>query len=118
MARHVRKGDLVMVTTGRDRHSKANVGKVLRVIHGPTRDQDRIVVEGMNVCKKHVGASQQHQQGGVIEKEMPIHISNVMPVQDGRPTRVRFETRADGSKVRLAASDGKILGPELRRARQ
>ena len=114
MARHVRKGDLVMVTTGRDRHSKANVGKVLRVIHGPTRDQDRIVVEGMNVCKKHVRASQQHQQGGVIEKEMPIHISNVMPVVDGRSTRVRFETRQDGVKVRVAARGGEQIGPELK----
>ena len=107
-----------MVMTGRDRHRKNNVGKVLRVIRSDQTGQDQVIVEGMNVRKRHVRPSQQHPQGDIIEKEMPIHISNVMPVQDGRPTRVRFETRADGSKVRLAASDGKILGPELRRARQ
>ncbi len=89
MARHVRKGDLVVVTKGDDRGQQ---GKVLSVIpkHG------RVVVEGVNVCKKHIKPSQENPQGGVIEKEMPIHISNVSPVADGKPTRVRFQTQPDG----------------------
>ena len=102
-----------MVANGGQR----SVGKVLRIIAGKTPDQDRVVVEGVNIRKKHVKPSQQNTQGGIIEKEMPIHISNVMPVVDGKPTRVRFQTREDGSKVRVAAAGGQQIGPELRKAR-
>lgn len=116
MARHIRKGDLVMVITGKSRHGRSNVGKVLRVIPGKTRDQDRVLVEGMNLCRKHVRPSQDNQKGGIIEKEQSIHISNVMPVVDGKPTRVRFEKRADGSKVRLAVRGGEQIGTELKKA--
>ncbi len=116
MARHVRKGDLVMVITGKSRHQRSNVGKVLRVIPGKTRDLDRVVVEGMNLCRKHVRPSQQNQQGGIVEKEQSIHSSNVMPVVDGKPTRVRFENRPDGSKVRIAVRGGGQIGVELRKA--
>jgi len=118
MPAHVKRGDLVMVITGSDRHRKNNVGKVLRVIRSGRPNEDQVIVEGMNVRKRHIRPSQEHPQGDIIQKEMPIHISNVMPVQEGHPTRVRFETRPDGSKVRLAARDGKVLGPELRRAKQ
>jgi len=110
MARHVRKGDQVMVLTGRDR---GRTGKILRVL----TDEDRVLVQGVNVRKKHLRRTQQNQQGGIIEKEMPIHISNVAPVVDGKPTRVRFETRKDGSKVRVAVRNGTQLGPELKKAR-
>ena len=103
MARHVRKGDLVVVTAGKDRGRQ---GKVLRVIP----DDDRVVVEGVNVHKKHVKPNQLNPQGGVVEKEMPIHISNVSPVVDGKATRVRFVTKSDGTKVRVAASNGQELG--------
>ena len=113
MPRHIRKNDLVMVTNGDGRR----VGKVLRVIAGKTTNQDRVIVEGVNIRKKHVKPNQQNTQGGIIEKEMPIHISNVMPVVDGKPTRVRFQTRDDGSKVRLAAAGGQQIGPDLRKAR-
>ena len=87
--------------------------RVLRVIP----DKDQVVVEGVNVRKKHVHPSQKHQQGGIIEKEMPIHLSNVQPAVDGKPTRVRFETRPDGSKVRVAVRTGQPIGPELKKAR-
>ena len=122
MARHVRKGDMVIVIAG-DGSKKAlpdgrkvrdnTPRKVLRVI--PSEDQ--VVVEGVNVRTRHVRRSEANPQGGVITKEMPIHISNVQPVADGKPTRVRFETRDNGSKVRVAARTGEQLGPELKKAR-
>lgn len=111
MARHVRNGDLVYIRTGNDR---GRTGKILKVIP----DKDKVLVEGVNVRKKHVKPTQQNPQGGIIEKEMPIHMSNVSPVADGKPTRVRFETRADGSKVRIAVVNSQQLGPELRKARK
>lgn len=90
--------------------------KVLRVI--PKDEQ--VIVEGVNVHKKHVRPSQNNPQGGVVEKEMPIHISNVMPStggKDPRPTRVRFQVKEDGSKVRVAVRTGEQLGPALRKAK-
>jgi large subunit ribosomal protein L24 len=92
---------MVSVTAGAD---KGRTGKVLRVI-----DDEKVIVQGINVRKKHVRPTQSSPQGGVIEKEMPIHISNVSPVVDGKPTRVRFEIRPDGSKVRVAVRNGQVL---------
>jgi len=111
MARHVRKGDMVFIRTGAD---KGRTGKILRVMP----DKEQVIIEGVNVRKKHVRPSQQNPQGGIIEKEMPVHISNVSPVADGKPTRVRFENRPDGSKVRIAVRTGETLGPELKKARK
>ena len=102
MARHVRKGDSVVVTAGNDR---GKVGEILRVIP----DEDRIIVQGVNIRVRHLKPTQQNPKGGLLRKEMPIHISNVSPVVDGRGTRVRFEKREDGSKVRLAVRGGKEL---------
>lgn len=109
MARHIRKGDLVAVTAG---SARGRQGKVLSV--NPKRSS--VIVEGVNVRKKHVKPSQQNPQGGIIQKEMPIHVSNVSPVSDGKPTRVRFQVRPDGSKVRIAARSGQQIGQELRKA--
>ncbi len=102
MARHVRKGDSVIVTAGNDR---GMVGEVLRVIP----DQDRVVVQGVNIRVRHLKPTQQNPKGGLLRKEMPIHISNVSPVVDGRASRVRFETRSDGSKVRVAVRNDSEL---------
>lgn len=127
MARHIRKGDMVIVTSGdaawnKTRNAQGKVTgktrnttprKVLRVI--PSKDQ--VIVEGVNVVKKNLKKSQENPQGGVTEKTMPIHISNVSPVAEGKASRVRFETRDDGSKVRLAARNGEQIGQELRKAR-
>ncbi|MEO0966385.1 MAG: 50S ribosomal protein L24 [Planctomycetota bacterium] len=111
MARHVRRGDTVMVTAGSD---KGRTGKVLRILP----DEDRCVIEGINVHVKHVKPTQQNQQGGKTQREFPVHLSNVMPVDNaGKPTRVRFATKDDGSKVRLAATTGEQLGPELKKAK-
>ncbi len=110
MARHIRKGDLVAVTTG---NARGRQGKVLRVIP----KHDHVIVEGVNVRKKHIRPNQQNPQGGVIEKEMPVHISNVSPVSGGKPTRVRFEVKPDGSKLRVAARSGEQIGQPLRAAK-
>jgi large subunit ribosomal protein L24 len=93
-----------MVITGAD---KGKTGKVLRVL----TDKDRVVVEGMNRVWKHVRPSQRNPQGGRIQKDAPMHISNVQPVDpsSGKGTRVRFEMR-DGRKHRLAARSGTDLG--------
>jgi large subunit ribosomal protein L24 len=110
MARHIRKGDLVMVTAGD--HAR-RTGRVLRVL--PKRG--KVVIEGVNVARKHMKPSQNNPQGGIVEKEMPIDMSNVMPVVDGKPTRVGFTKREDGSKVRVAKRTGAVLGSELKSAK-
>ena len=102
MPRHIRKGDTVIVTAGND---KGATGEVLRVFP----KDDRVLVQGVNVRTKHLKPTQQNPNGGLLRKEMPIHISNVSPVVDGQATRVRFEMQKDGSKARVAARDGKVL---------
>lgn len=103
MARHVKTGDEVIVTAGKDRGSR---GKILRVITG----QDRVVVDGVNVRRKHVKPTQSNPQGGVVSLPMPIHISNVSPVdKNKKATRVRFETAESGEKTRVAVTTGETL---------
>lgn len=102
MPRHVRKGDLVIVTAGNDR---GTTGEVLSV----AADGDRVVVKGVNLRTKHLKATQQRPQASSIRREFPIHISNVSPVVDGKASRVRFPTKSDGTKVRVAVRGGKEL---------
>ncbi|MHC4107705.1 MAG: 50S ribosomal protein L24 [Planctomycetota bacterium] len=101
MPRHIRKGDMVIITAGNDR---GVTGEVLRIV-----SDKRVVVQGVNLRAKHLKPSQASPQGGILRREMPIHISNVSPVVDGKPTRVRFETKPDGTKVRIAVRSGKVL---------
>ena len=101
MPRHIIKGDTVFVTAGND---KGMTGEVLRVVN-----PDRVVVQGVNIRSRHLKPTQARPQGGIVRREMPIHISNVSPAVDGRPTRVRFETKPKGSKVRIAVRDGSEL---------
>lgn len=116
MPRHIRKGDNVIIRSGKD---KGRTGEVLRVLADKDHpSSERVVVKGVNVRTKHVKPSQANPQGGTISLEMPIHISNVSPVDKaGKATRVRFETKKDGSKVRVAATSGEQLGPELKKAK-
>jgi len=102
MAR-VRKGDRVRVIRGDD---KGRDGKVVRVI--PERDM--VVVEGINLVKKHLAATPQ-RPGGILEVEAPLHASKVMPLDPstGKRTRVRFQVK-DGKKVRVAKSGAEIVG--------
>ncbi len=102
MARHIRKGDMVIVTAGNDRGA---TGEVLRMLY----KAQRVVVQGINVRAKHLKPTQANPQGGIVHREMPIHISNVSPVVDGKPTRVRFETKLDGTKQRVAVRNGAVL---------
>jgi len=103
MPRHVRKGDSVIITAG---SSRGQVGEILRVLP----DKDRVIIKGINLRTKHLKPTRINPQGGIITKEAPIHISNVSPVVDGKPSRVRFQVRDDGSKVRIAVKGGKVLG--------
>src|ERR671939_1673968 len=104
MARHIKSGDTVVVISGAD---KGKTGRVLRVL----TQKDRVVVEGINRVWKHVRPTQRNPQGGRIQKDAPIHISNVMPLDPttGKGTRVRFEVR-DGHKHRVAIKSGTDLG--------
>ena len=103
MPKHVRTGDQVIVTQGKD---KGKTGEILRVFP----KDERVLVRGIAMRTKHLKPTQQNPRGGVYTKETPIHISNVSPVVEGKPTRVRFESKSDGSKVRVAARGGKELG--------
>jgi len=101
---HVRKGDTVLVVAGKERGKK---GKVLRVIP----EKGRVVVERINMIKKHQRPTQKIRQGGIIEREGAIHLSNVMlvdPASD-KPTRVGMKALSDGKKVRVARRSGEML---------
>ena len=101
---HVRKGDTVIVVAGKERGKK---GKVLRVIP----EKGRVVVERLNMIKKHQRPTQKIRQGGIIEREGAIHLSNVMlvdPASD-KPTRVGMKALSDGKKVRVARRSGEML---------
>ena len=105
MARHVRKGDLVAVITGAD---KGRTGEVLNV--DPVAG--KVLVQGVNRVYRHLRPSRQHPQGGRIRKEMPINISNVLPVdpKTNQPTRVGFRVGVDMVKERFAKKSGETLG--------
>jgi large subunit ribosomal protein L24 len=98
----IRKGDKVVVLTGKD---KGRNGEVLRVMP----KDDKAVVRGVNMIRRHQKQSQT-QEGGIITKEAPIHLSNIAIVdpKDGKPTRVGFEVR-DGKKVRVAKRSGAVI---------
>ena len=93
-----------MVITGAD---KGKTGRVLRILSG----QNRVVIEGINRVWKHVRPNQRNPQGGRIQKDAPIHLSNVMPLDptSGKGSRVKFEER-DGRKHRIAVASGTDLG--------
>jgi len=103
MAQRIKKDDVVVVIAGKDRGAQGRVLKVLT-------DTNRVIVEGVNRVKKHQKPMAQ-AQGGIIEKEAAIHISNVMPLDTkaDKPTRVRKGTDKDGKKVRIAAQSGTVL---------
>jgi large subunit ribosomal protein L24 len=92
----LRKGDSVKVLSGRERGKE---GKIL----GFTHDGDRVLVEGLNIVKRHSRPTSANPQGGIIEKEAGIHASNVMPLtESGRATRVSYRTNEEGQKVRYS----------------
>jgi large subunit ribosomal protein L24 len=98
------KGDTVLVVTGND---AGKTGKVLKVLP----DKDRVVVEGVNFIKRHTRPTQRNPQGGITEREAPIHTSNAVLYcsKCGRGTRVRHQLLSDGSKVRACAHCGEVI---------
>jgi large subunit ribosomal protein L24 len=100
----IKKGDRVVVLTGRD---KGKTGEVLKAF---PRD-NKVIVQGVNVAKRHQRPTQT-SGGGIIEKEAPIHVSNVAHIdpKDSKPTRVGFKQLDDGTKVRIARRSGEVIG--------
>lgn len=103
MAARIKKGDKVIVITGKD---KGRTGDVLKVLPA----ENRAVVQGINVARRHQQQTAS-AQGGIVSKEMPIHLSNLALVdpRDNKPTRVGFRIAPDGRKVRYAKLSGDVI---------
>ena len=103
MAQKIKTKDKVVVLSGKD---KGKTGEVVKVLP----KEERVVVAGVNVVKKHTRPSAR-SQGGIVEVEAPIHVSNVAHVdpKDGKPTRVGFKVLEDGRKVRVAKRSGEVI---------
>ncbi len=101
---HVKKGDIVEVISGKERGKR---GKVLQVL----TEEKKVLVEKLNMIKRHTKPSQVNQQGGILEREGKIHISNVLPVdpKTSKPSRVSRKKLEDGSSVRVTKKSGEIL---------
>ena len=100
----IKVDDTVSVIAGADSNLATNEGKVKSVDH----KNHKVVVEGINIVKKHAKPSMANQNGGIIEMEAPIDISNVMYLHKGTPTRIGFKV-VDGKKVRYAKSTGEVI---------
>ncbi len=103
MGQRLKKDDLVVVIAGRD---KGRQGRVLKLIP----ETERVLVEGINVVKRHTRPTPQNPEGGIIEKEMPVHVSNVMlwDSKAEKPTRIGHRIE-DGKKVRVLKKSGTVL---------
>ena len=103
MTAKIKKGDRVVVTTGRDKGKK---GEVLKIFP----KEESALVQGVHVVKRHQRQTQT-QQGGIVNKESPIHLSNLAHVdpKSGKATRVGFKTLNDGRKVRFAKKSGEVI---------
>lgn len=104
MAARIRKGDQVLVLTGR---SKGVRGEVLSVFP----KTEKAIVRGVAVAKRHTKPNRMGENGGIIDKEMPIHLSNLKLIdpKSGKPTRVGFRVLEDGRKVRVAKATGDVI---------
>jgi len=99
---NLKKGDRVVVLTGKDRGREGVISRVF-----PT--EGKIIVDGINIAKKHQKSTRATMQAGIIDREMPIDASNVAILSQGRPTRVGYRIEADGKKVRIAKRTGEVL---------
>ena len=98
----IKKDDNVLVISG---EHKGSMGRVIKLIN----DQNKVIVEGVNVIKKHSKPSAQNPQGGIVEKEAPIHVSNLsLTTPDGQATRVGYRLE-DGNKVRFAKKNNEVV---------
>jgi large subunit ribosomal protein L24 len=103
MAARIRKGDEVIVTSGRDKGKKGNVLKVMG-------EENRVLVQGVHMVKRHQRQTQT-QQGGIVEKEASIHVSNISLIDPdgGKAAKVGFRSLEDGRKVRFAKPSGEVI---------
>jgi large subunit ribosomal protein L24 len=98
----LKKGDPVVVIAGKDKGTESEISQVLPKL-------GKIIVEGVNTAKKHQKPTKASQQGGIVDKDMPMDASNVMYLHKGKPTRVGYRINADGTKVRIAKSTGDVI---------
>ena len=98
----IKKGDTVQIITGND---AGKSGRVIKVFP----EKEKIIVEGLNMVKKHARPTQENPQGGIMEKEAAVHISNVMILSGGKPTRVGYKILDDGKKVKFAKKSGEVI---------
>ncbi|MET3291449.1 50S ribosomal protein L24 [Brevibacillus fluminis] len=101
---HVKKGDTIIVISGKDKGKK---GRVLAAYP----KKDRVLVEGVNLIKKHTRPSQTNPQGGIVTQEAPIHVSNVAHIdpKSGTATRIGYKVLDNGQKVRVAKKSGETI---------
>ena len=97
----IRKGDQVRVLTGKDRGREGEVSRVIP-------DRNKVIVEGMNIAKRHQKSTRETMQGGIIDKSMPMDASNVAVISpsDGKPTRIGYRFNESGKKVRICRRTG------------
>jgi len=100
----IRKGDRVVVISGKDRGIEGIVERAIP-------EKGKVIVEGVNIARKHQAPGRQDQQGGIIDKAMPLDVSNVAVIspQDGRPTRVGYRVDESGQKIRICRRTGADL---------
>ena len=98
----IRKGDTVVVLTGK---SKGKQGEVMAVLS----KHDKVIVSGVNTVRRHTKARRANEPGGVIDRDMPIHVSNVALIHKGKPTKIGYRLQPDGTKVRVARSTGEVI---------
>tara|TARA_Y100000748_G_scaffold235290_1_gene199301 strand:- start:14621 stop:14929 length:309 start_codon:yes stop_codon:yes gene_type:complete len=98
----LKTGMSVKVISG---NHKGKEGKILRII----KDRNRVIIEGVNLIKKHTRPTQENPKGGIVEREGSLHISNVMHLHNGNPSRIGYKRLEDGSKVRVSTKSGEEI---------
>ena len=98
----IKKGDTVQIISGNEAGKSGRVIKVFRT-------KNTIIVEALNMVKKHARPTQDNPQGGIMEKESAVHISNVMFIAGGKPTKIGYKTLEDGKKVKYAKKTGEVI---------
>jgi large subunit ribosomal protein L24 len=98
----LKKGDTVVVIAGKDKGTEGQIAQVMPA-------DNKVIVTGVNTAKKHSKPTRGNQQGGIIDRDMPVDASNVMLVHKGKPTRVGYKINADGTKVRVAKRTGEVI---------
>ena len=95
-------GDNVKVIAGDEKNSSGKIVKIYRA-------KNKALIEGVNMVKKHTRPTQDNPQGGIVEKEAPVHVSNLMLLVSGKPTRVGYKILENGKKVKVAKSSGEVI---------